>query len=86
MRAAVLMPAILSALLLSACTGDDVSGVVDSVKNTASGALKEASLVKQRAVGEYDAAKERIDNISEGVRKINEGRELLKRGLTGSGS
>ncbi len=83
---AVLVPAVLCALVLSACAEGSVSGVIDSVKDTASGALKEASLVKERAEAEAKAAKERVDNVKEGIDKINEGRELLKQGLTGTGS
>jgi ABC-type glycerol-3-phosphate transport system substrate-binding protein len=72
-------------LLLSACAAGDVSsavnGVVDTVTVTASGALREAKLVKERAEATLDDAKRRADNIQQGVQKITEGKELIEKGF-----
>lgn len=83
-RFTVLPAVIISTLLLSACAAP--GDAINTVRDTASGALKEAQLVKQRAEQELQEAKNRANDVRQGVQKLQEGKDLLQRGLTGTGS
>lgn len=81
-RVALVAAVTMLPLLVSACALE----TVDNIKQTASGALDEAQLVRQRAGEKVTDAQRRINDVSEGLQKINEGQQQFRRGLTGSGS